>query len=296
MRIVTDSTCDLNCKLLANLKASAVPLLIHVYGRSYLDGQNITPEILSGLLLKKNDDSPDISTAHPSPQDFINIYKAYPNEEIISIHPSPFLSGSYNAARQAQKCIDPENRRIKVVNSNSISVGLGCSIIETADFINQNPTASINEIVSYVDSLSNRTHLFFTVPSLQYLIRGGRLRAPRQKLSRLMKAYHIFSYSGETSISPVARSFDLERALQEIIQKIQIESEKHHIHRILVAYSRKLRADDNDPKFNIDAAVSALCMELSKLNLRVPVFQTETGCAINIHCGSGAVGVAYLTD
>ncbi|MGM9998525.1 MAG: DegV family protein [Candidatus Bruticola sp.] len=296
MRIVTDSTCDLDVKLLASMGVLAVPLRIHAAGRSYLDGQDITPKHLAEIVQNNTNDPQDISTAHPSPQNFINIYEAYPNEEIISIHPSPFLSGSYNAACQAQNYVDPERKRIRVVNSQSISVGLGCSVMESADLLSRYPALTIDEMDRYVRSLADRTHLLFTVPSLQYLIRGGRLRAPKQKLSRLLKAYHIFSYSGETSIAPVARSFDLGRALNDIIHKVQIESEKHKINKILVAYSRRLYTDENDPKFDISVAVSALCSELNKLNLSVPVFKTETGCAVNIHCGSGAVGVAYLTD
>lgn len=295
VQIVTDSTCDLNRATLSELGIISVPLRINANGRSYLDGQNLEPQELAEML-SRHEGHVEVSTSHPSPYDFEKIYQSYPNRTIISLHPSAFLSGSYNAACQAAAKLDPERKRIIVINSGSISVGLGCLVGETASFVVAHPQATLSEIKNYLKALANKINLLFTVPSLQYLIKGGRLRAPKQRLERLLKAYYIFSYRGETSIAPLARSFDLNRALHSIAHRVKSENEQHRIHKVLVAYSRNLKPASEMPEFDIHQAVSSLCSELQSLNLPVPILKTETGCAVNVHCGSGAVGVAYLTE
>ena len=134
------------------------------------------------------------------------------------------------------------------------------------------------------------------MPSLQYLIKGGRLRTPKQKLERLLKAYYIFSYSGETSIAPLARSLNLDRALSDIAQRVKAENAQHHVRKIFVAYSPNLKSPQNTPVLDPSQTISSLSRELQKLNLPAPLFKTETGCAVSVHCGSGAVGIAYLID
>lgn len=293
--IVTDSTCDLDPKILRTLKVISVPLRINLNGRSYLDGYDLNSSQLIELLSLQND-RVEVSTAHPSPHDFASIYRSYPNNRIISLHPSAFLSGSYNAACQAANCVDPEQKRLKVINSNSISVGLGCLITEASNFITANPQADLDEVDAYIKLLSSKIHLLFTVSSLQYLIRGGRLRTPKQKLERLSQAYHIFSYSGETSIAPLARSQNLHLALCDMAQRVRTENERHQVRKIFIAYSPNLKsAQDNDTP-NASQAVISLNRELHKLNLPAPSLKAETGCAVSVHCGSGAVGMAYLSD
>lgn len=292
--IVTDSTCDLDPKLLRTLEVVSVPLRINLNGRSYIDGYDLSSNQLVELLSSQKDRE-EISTAHPSPHDFASIYRAYPNNKIISLHPSAFLSGSYNAACQAASCVDPEQKRIKVVNSNSISVGLGCLVTEVADFITANPQTDLYEMSAYINSLIGKIHLLFTVPSLQYLIRGGRLRTPKQKLERLSQAYHIFSYHGETSIAPLARSQNLHKALYDMAQRVKAEDEEHKIRKIFIVRSPNLKSAQNIGALDVSQAIASFDRELGKLNLPAPIIRTETGCAISVHCGAGAVGVAYLS-
>lgn len=293
--IVTDSTCDLDPKTLRTLKVISVPLRINLNGKSYLDGYDLhSSQLIELLSLQK--DQMEVSTAHPSPYDFASIYKSYPKSRIISLHPSVFLSGSYNAACQAANCVDPEQKRIKVINSNSISVGLGCLITEASNFIATNPQADLDEVDAYIKLLSSKTHLLFTVSSLQYLIRGGRLRTPKQKLERLSQAYHIFSYNGETSIAPLARSQNLHLALRNIAQRVKVENDQHKIRKIFVVCSPNFNSVSNNNVLNISQAVTSLSEELHKLNLPAPSLKAETGCAVSVHCGSGAVGLSYLSD
>ena len=293
--LVTDSTCDLSPETLLTLKVISVPLRINLNGQSYLDGYDLSSRQLVELLSWQNSQA-EISTAHPSPHDFASIYKSYPKNKIISLHPSAFLSGSYNAACQAASCVDPEQKRIRVINSKSISIGLGCLIVEASNYITSCPQADLDEVSAYIKLLSSKTHLLFTVSSLQYLIRGGRLRTPKQKLERLSQAYHIFSYSGETSIAPLARSQNLNRALCYIAQRAKAENDQHKIRKIFIVHSPSLKSTQSNDTLNVSQAVTFLSQELQKLNLPAPSLKAETGCAVSMHCGSGAVGMAYLSD
>ena len=229
--------------------------------------RQIAAELIREKALRKLDDE--------IPHDFVSIYRAHPKSQIISLHPSAFLSGSYNAAYQAAISIDPEQKRIKVINSNSISVGLGCLVTEAADFIAANPQANLDEVNTYIKSLTGKIHLLFTVPSLQYLIRGGRLRTPKQKLERLSQAYHIFSYSGENSIAPLARSQNLNKALCDMAQRVKAEDERYKIGKIFIVCSPSLKTVKNANALDTSQAIIPLDRELSKLNLPAPIIRTE---------------------
>ena len=295
IQIITDSTCDLSLEYLQTLGVVSVPLRINLNGRSYLDGLNLNSQQLVELL-NQGQEGVEISTSHPSPHDFAKLYSSFSDRSIISLHPSLFLSGSYNAACQAARSLDPEQKRIKVINSNSVSIGLGCLITETARFIAANPQATLATVSKYTESLANKIHLLFTVPSLQYLIQGGRLRTPKQKLERLSQAYHIFSYSGELSIAPLARSLNLKRALEDIAQRVKLANQQRRVSKIFLVFSPNLKSTSKKAALDISQAIALLSQELDNLNLPAPIFTTETGCAVSVHCGSGALGIAYLTD
>ena len=108
--IVTDSTCDIPSEIINKLNIYVVPCSVNFGIESYLDGVEIKAEEFYNRLT-----SSDVfpTTSQPTPNQFLEIYNSIPKEsDILSIHVSEKLSGTYNSALQAQKNLSDRNIQV----------------------------------------------------------------------------------------------------------------------------------------------------------------------------------------
>src|SRR5579871_18339 len=101
--IVTDSTCDLPRDLVERRSIEVVPLTVTVEGESYLDGVDISAD----EFYQRNAPA---STSQPSPGRFADVYRRLLEEhdQVVSLHISERLSGTYAAAVQGAQAADPD--------------------------------------------------------------------------------------------------------------------------------------------------------------------------------------------
>ena len=118
LHIVTDSTCDLPQSLLTELRVTVLPCNLHIGEKTLLDGIDITSAEFYQRLLQGNV-SP--KTSQPSVGAFLDVYNKIgrPGEEILSLHISAKLSGTYNSAFQAAKEAQTK-AKIEVVDSMTV--------------------------------------------------------------------------------------------------------------------------------------------------------------------------------
>jgi DegV family protein with EDD domain len=171
IRIVTDSTCDLPEELVAATGVSVVPLVINIAGKSYLDGVEISRrqfyEGLPGYAAFP-------TTSVPSPGDFCRAYEGLASEgatDIISIHISPTLSAVTNSARLAVE--ETRSARVWVVDSRQLSMGTGFMVLAAAKAVARGLPAE--EVVSELDRLAPRLHVFAVLDTVEFLRRSGRM-------------------------------------------------------------------------------------------------------------------------
>lgn len=170
MKIVTDSGADLSHEECLALGVNMLPLKVEVDGNSYQAGVNIDPVRFYDLM----DASPTMPiTSTPSIGEFVDLYSRLAEEdpEILSIHLSSGLSGTYNTALQAAKMVP--SAKITVIDSLTLSGGTawevrGASMMNARGF-------SFDQIVEKVLQIRKASFTFFTLPDLKYLIAGGRI-------------------------------------------------------------------------------------------------------------------------
>ena len=114
--IVTDSTSDLPQSYLKENSINVIPLNVTIDGKSYIDQIEITSE----EYIEYMEQDADVKTSQPAIGEFINLYEELAGDdvEIISIHMSSGLSGTYNTAYQASEMVDAN---VTVIDSKSIS-------------------------------------------------------------------------------------------------------------------------------------------------------------------------------
>ncbi|MDA8442918.1 MAG: DegV family protein, partial [Peptococcaceae bacterium] len=167
--LVTDSTVDLADELRAKCDIHLIPLRVRLGQREYLDGEISGQEFYRQLQLAEGD---IIQTSQPTPLEFKQLYqKLFASyTEIVSVHLSAALSGTVNAAKLAAADFA---QRVHVIDSKTISLGMGLLVVEIAQRIQAGASAS--EILAQLTGIRQNVETLFTVNTLLYLQRGGRI-------------------------------------------------------------------------------------------------------------------------
>src|SRR6056297_758046 len=178
--VVTDSCADIPKALIEKLGITVVPLNV-IFGEEVLkDGDDIT----SKEFYKRLEESKKLpSSSQPTPDEFSEVYqnllKKY--DKIISIHLSEKLSGTINSARAAAKEF---GEKVFTFDSQSISVGVGLQVEATVEAIKEG--LSLDEIKDYLQRLRESTHVMFTLDTLEYLEKGGRIGKAESLIGSLL--------------------------------------------------------------------------------------------------------------
>ena len=133
IKIITDSTADLPKEVYEKYDIEVLPLLINFGEESYLDGVEITPEVLFERI-EKEGSLP--TTAQVIPNRFMDTYKKYLDDgyKIISIHISSAMSGTYQSACIAKDTLESEE--IFVIDSKNVTAALGMLVLRVQFFLN----------------------------------------------------------------------------------------------------------------------------------------------------------------
>lgn len=177
--IVTDSTCDLPPYLLEQNELEVVPSLLILEGREYADGISISREEFYNRLPSLH--SPP-TTAAPSIGDFAARYAslfARGCDHILSIHAAGALTTIINSARQAAHDF-PE--KITLVDSGSLSLGLGFQVLAAAESAELGLQAALDAI----ESTRRRLRVFAALDTMENLKRSGRVPAVVAQLGGLL--------------------------------------------------------------------------------------------------------------
>jgi len=172
MQIVTDSGVDLSLSPEEQraLSIRVVPLTVQLEGQSYREGVDITADEFYRRLAETGAMP---TTSQPSPGEFETVYRelAADDPEILSIHLSSGLSGTFNSARTAAAALP--SARITLVDTKTLSAGAGWQVEAAARALKAGwPLPSVLDMVRRIQE---QTHSFFTLRELKYLIHGGRI-------------------------------------------------------------------------------------------------------------------------
>ena len=229
VKIVTDSTADLSPEIVKELGITVVPEYVLFGEKTYRDGIDISYDELYEKLI--NNPKPP-STSQPTPADFTKVYQELSKEtdEIISIHLSGKLSGTYSSAVQGKKLID-SRCNISVIDSESVTMGLGMLVMSAARLAlnNEKPEKIVDEIKEEMKNI----HLFATFDTLKYLALGGRIGKARALFGSILNVKPIITLrNGE--FLPVGNFRTRAKALDKLCE---LAKNTVNINELAVVYS-----------------------------------------------------------
>jgi DegV family protein with EDD domain len=167
--LITDSASDINSELIKKYNINVLPFKIIFSDKEYKDGVDITPSILYEKLPTEIP-----TTSLPSISEFTELLEklksdGYTHAIIITI--SNCFSGTFNAARLASESVS--DITTFVFDSLTLTMSEGAMVLETAALIEEGK--SFNEITNELPTIRKKIDVFFTLDTLTYLKKGGRI-------------------------------------------------------------------------------------------------------------------------
>jgi len=271
---VTDSTSDLPLLSAKQNGIEIVPLSVVHRGKAYLDGIEITPDTFYPLL-QDQEELP--KTSQPTPLQFSQLYETLLQkyDHVISIHISAGLSSTVEAARSVAKSFSPE--RLHVVDSGFLSYALAFEALEASRMASAG--ATVKEILDTVARIKSTMELVFTLDTLHYLHKGGRIGKVSSLLGNLLNIKPVIRVDNGVYI-PAGRARSQKQALLSIVQYMSDRFKGVKV-KVAVGQGRAQAA--------ADFLKEQLCQALS---VSGEPHTFEVGPVIGVHTGPGTVGCA----
>lgn len=129
------------------------------------------------------------TTSGSTPNDFAEVFQAinrdYPGCEIIYIAYSSVTTVSFSSAKIAAR----DFPNVHLIDSKNCTVGLTNIVLSAAEFIEEHPDATAEEIIAFVEDVRERTRFVFLPQTLLYLKAGGRISNASYLGAMLLKIF-----------------------------------------------------------------------------------------------------------
>jgi DegV family protein with EDD domain len=272
---VTDSAADLPSSIAQARGIRVVPLTITFGSQAFVDGTEL-PADRFWQKMRTERDLP--TTAAPSGGDFEQAYRellAEGADGIVSVHLSSKLSFTYQSALLGAK--ETGDSKVAVVDSLGVSAATALMALRAADLADQG--TAVDQIVSDIEGLRSRMHLFATVDTLEFLRRGGRIGGAQALLGTMLQVKPVITLS-EGTVEPSGRVRTRSKALQHLAGLVQ--SHAGEIEKLIV--------------MDGEAADLDVFVGLLREFMEVPDTDVWTfGPVVGTHAGPGIIGVVYVT-
>lgn len=281
LAIVTDSTCDLQAQELADLKVRRVPLYVHFRGETHKDWIEITPaELILGV--QEGADLP--TTSQPTPEDFAEAYRAAVADgadEILVITISSDLSGTYQSAHLAAKDA-PEP--VTVFDSRNASLGAANMVRRAAAM--RDAGRSMDDVVEAIGRLRDASYLIFTVGTLEFLQKGGRIGRAGALVGSLLNIRPLLTLD-DGQVAPAGRARGAKKAMKEMVNRLAEYRERHPDGELVLSF---IHIQDAESVDRLRAAIAEAGIEFRDAGLY------EMGAVIGVHVGPGTYGIYAVAD
>jgi DegV family protein with EDD domain len=183
IKIVVDSACDLPPELLEEYDISVVPINIQFGQETYADGVDLDRP----TFFRKIEEMGLPKTSQPSPNQFVAHYMRLVAEgatEILSIHVTSKLSGTYQSAVMAKELV-ADKVRVHTFDTAAGSAGIGFMALEAARVLRA-AGKTVNEALVRLEEVRPRVNIAFIMEDLSYAQMSGRVGRLQGSLASLL--------------------------------------------------------------------------------------------------------------
>jgi EDD domain protein, DegV family len=276
VKIVADSTCDLNAELLKRYDIEVIPLNVNLGDQSYLDGVTVhTPDLFE--YYNKTGKLP--TTSAPTPAYYEDFYRRWTDEgcEVVHFSISSELTVTPNIAKMAAEKFG----NVYPVDSRNVSSGMGIMAVKAAELRDAGVPAA--EIAKTVAAMAGKVRTSVVISTLLYMYKGGRctgLQALGANLLNLKPGMDVLN--GKLELTRKYRGA-LEKVLCQMVEDKLKGADDIDLSRIMII--------NYDVKDSTIEAVKAKIREYQDFQ---EIIVNDCGCSVSVHCGPGTLGIIYM--
>jgi DegV family protein with EDD domain len=272
--IVTDSISDLPREYVEKHRIFIMPLTVNVPEGQLLDHIEITPDEVFARM-------PAVipTTSQPNPDYVMQVFERIKEEgysEAIVVCASSAVSGTYAVITLCAEQV--KGLRVQTVDTLRFSMASGFMVMQAVEM--RDAGASFEQILEALRTANRRSNGFFSLPTLDYLIKGGRIGRVQGAIGNLLGIVPVISISDDGHLYTFAKARSFHKAIahiEELIRKI-VEGKVCEL-AILFATDRE--------------NANVIRDRLKDIKGLRNMFMCQIGPVLGVHAGPGLLGVAY---
>jgi DegV family protein with EDD domain len=276
--IVLDSTADFPDAPERFPNMRVVPLYVHFGDETYRDYVELDPHAFYDKLRA----APQLpTTSQPTPDDFLRAYEELAGyERIYSVHLTSKLSGTFQSASLAAQELGGD--RVRLVDSETASLAVAMLGLALQRRLARGTTDE--ELERLVERYRRDNRVVFTVATLEYLQKGGRIGRAQALAGTLLNVKPILSVA-DGVVVPVARVRGRKKALAEFSRAFTEATEDRPGLRVSIAHAEA-------PEW-VDVLTDLAAR--TRPHAEVELVR-DLGAVVGTHAGPGAVGFFWFQD
>jgi len=277
MKIVTDCAADMSAEELDQLEVTLAPLFIQ-FPEGEVNATEISADDFYNRLEAMRPAIP--TTAQPSSGIFAELYRkvAQMEKNILSIHISSGLSGTINSARDGGEQVKPE-ANVNYWDTLTLSGGERFQVMAAA--LASRANWALHSIQERLEKIRERTEVIYTLDTLEYLARGGRIGRVKAMAGALLNLKPVIRVDSDGKYSTVSTGRTLGKSIIAIAEHLHNKYAQTPVW-VTVLHGRfadkaEVLANELKAKLNIQK------LEVNRIS---PV--------LGVHTGPGIVGAAVV--
>lgn len=272
--IITDSGTDVPQELIERYGIYVLPLIVQYSDKAYRDGVDITPEDVYSRLPQEIP-----TTSLPTPEQIINLFDqvvadGYDTAVVVTL--SSGLSGTHNAIRlmaEEYPALD-----VHILDTKNIGIGAGFSAIAAAEQLHAGKP--LEEIISYVKNSIENTKIFFSLRTLEYLRKGGRIGLVTGIIGNVLNLKPIISCNEDGIYYNVKVARGEKQSLREMLRLAKEYAAQFSSYNVAIC--------DGDAKSEADTLLATVRENFPNAK---NIYHTHVSPALVVHTGPGLIGI-----
>lgn len=273
LKIICDSLSDIPKELIEKYDIEVVPLTVILNENEYRDGIDISNDEFYKILRGENAYPKTSQATYAQFKEVFDKYIAQ-GREILYIAGSSVATGTYQSAVMAKNDIDGE---IYTYDSKTLTYLVGMLVVKAAQLAQEGKT--VDEIIPEIDKIRDNTYVLFSVDTLEYLQKGGRISSTKAAIGSILNIKPILDIKNGL-VAPVCQVRGKKNVISKMIDLIKENCETDFSNQtIYIAYS-----DDFKERERLTEVIKE---QFNPKN----IMYFQIGTVIGSHAGPGLTGV-----
>lgn len=278
-KVLVDSASDLPSEKAISASIITVPMPVNIDGKTFLEGINLQ----TGDFYAKFDTFKELpKTSQPNPKDLLEAYDKVLSEghEVAAIHLSSGLSSTVSTARMIRETTSDPGR-VHIIDSLGASLGYGLVALFAQKTLQS--AESWEEAEKIILDYRDHMRYVFTLDTLEYLVKGGRVSKPAGFIGGLLDVKPVLHITSEGKIEPFAKVRTRRAAIRKLVDVMAKEVMDIEQQVIGISHSACL----NDAQILADEIRQRIKVK--------DIWISEIGCVVGSHTGPGSLALFYTS-